>query len=136
MYLSLALIVIASRLSYWSYATYEEGASPIEVVVTQPNVDPYNEKFSSDLRTQLDKFVLSAEELITENTAIVLAPETAISTPFHEGRYDKAASFNYLQSRVNQWNGTSLFTGASTHKVFDHKRSVASRQIGRASCRE
>ncbi|WP_417265170.1 apolipoprotein N-acyltransferase [Brumimicrobium sp.] len=128
-YLSLALILIPSGLSYWSYATYEEVENPIEVVVTQPNVDPYNEKFSSDLRTQLDKFVLSAEDLITENTAVVLAPETAISRPFDEDRYDKAASFNYLQSRVNQWNGTSLFTGASTHKVFDHKRSVASRPI-------
>ena len=48
-YLSLALIVIPSGLSYWSYATYEEVENPIEVVVTQPNVDPYNEKFSSDL---------------------------------------------------------------------------------------
>jgi len=33
-YLSTALIIIPSALSYWSYATYEETINPIEVVVT------------------------------------------------------------------------------------------------------
>ncbi|HZH87202.1 MAG TPA: apolipoprotein N-acyltransferase [Brumimicrobium sp.] len=128
-YLSLALILIPSALSFWSYATYKETVNPIEVVVTQPNVDPYNEKFNSNVKDQLDKFVSKAEELITENTAVVLAPETAISSAFDEDRYEEAPAFNYLQSRVDEWGGTSLFTGASTHRVFDHKKSPAAKPI-------
>jgi apolipoprotein N-acyltransferase len=131
-YLSLALILIPSALSYWSYATYEEKENPIEVVVTQPNIDPYNEKFSIDLQDrldQMDKFVLKAEELITENTAVVLAPETAISKAFDEDRYELVPEFKYLQSRVNEWKGTSLYTGASTYKIFDFKKSAAAKPI-------
>ncbi|HLV41769.1 MAG TPA: apolipoprotein N-acyltransferase [Brumimicrobium sp.] len=131
-YLSTALIIIPSALSYWSYATYEETINPIEVVVTQPNIDPYNEKFNTDVKEQLDKFVLKAEELITENTAIVLAPETAISSAFDEDRYDEVPAFNYLQSRVDEWGGTTLFTGASTHKIFDFKKSAAAKPITNA----
>lgn len=128
-YLSLALVLVPSILSYWSYASYEEENNPIEVVVTQPNVDPYNEKFNSNVKEQLDKFISKAEELITENSAVVLAPETAISSAFDEDRYEMNPAFNYLQSRVNEWGGTSLFTGASTYKVFEEKKSSAAKKI-------
>jgi len=70
--------------------------------------------------------------LITENTAIVLAPETAISSAFDEDRYDEVPAFNYLQSRVDEWGGTTLFTGASTHKIFDFKKSAAAKPITNA----
>ncbi|PKR80564.1 apolipoprotein N-acyltransferase [Brumimicrobium salinarum] len=128
-YLSIFLLIIPALLSYWSYASYQEKENPIEVVVTQPNVDPYNEKFSTDVKTQLDKFVLDAEALITPKTSVVLAPETAISQPFNEDQYQTSAAFNYLQERVNNWGGTSLFTGASTYKTFDKKVSAAAKPI-------
>lgn len=124
-----ALIVIPSALSYWSYTSYEEPINPIEVVVTQPNVDPYNEKFSTGVKEQLDKIITSAEALITENTAVVLAPETAIPRSFDEEEYDQDPAFNYLQNHVNNWGKTVLFTGASTYKVFNHKTRYTMKPI-------
>lgn len=126
---SLAIILIPSLLSWWSYATFEEKKNPVEVVVTQPNVDPYNEKFSGDVITQLNKFVLLAEDLITDSTAIVLAPETAISRPFNEERYELNKAYQHLKSKVNEWDGPDLYLGASTFKIFDKKRSRASREL-------
>lgn len=128
-YLSSALILIPSILSFWSYCAYEETINPIEVVVTQPNIDPYNEKFSSDVKSQLDKFIVKANELVTSNTAVVLAPETAISQGFNEDRYQESSAMNYLQGVVKGWGQTSLFTGASTYKVFDHKNSSAAKAL-------
>lgn len=128
-YLSAALILIPALLSFWSYSVYEETKNPIEVIVTQPNIDPYNEKFNSDLRTQIDKFILTANELVTPNTAVVLAPETAISRSFNEDKYTESGAMNYLQRIVNDWENTALFTGASTFKVFNHKNSSASKAI-------
>ncbi len=127
--ISLSLIVMPSLLSYWSYTSYKEPINPIEIVVTQPNVDPYNEKFSSSLKEQLDKFITRANQLITENTAIVLAPETAIARPFDEEEYDQSAAFEYLQKQVNNWGGTALLTGASTYKIFNKKTRYTMRPI-------
>lgn len=124
-----ALIIIPSTLSYWSYYTYKEPINPLEIVVTQPNVDPYNEKFSGDLNEQLDKVIMSADKLITEKTAVVLAPETAIAIPFDEDNYDQSSAFNYLQNHVNNWGKTALFTGASTYRVFNHKTRHTMRPI-------
>lgn len=129
LYLSLALVLIPSLLSYWSYSTYEETQNPIEVVVTQPNIDPYNEKFSSDLKPQLDKFIDKANGLVTPNTVVVLAPETAISQSFDEDNYKNNPAMNYLQSVVDGWGNTALFTGASTYKIFDHKKSSAAKPL-------
>jgi len=128
-YVSIALVLIPSLLSFWSYSTYEETNNPIEVVVTQPNIDPYNEKFSSDVKEQLNKSIDKANELITANTAVVLGPETAIPQGFDEDRYQESSAMNYLQEVVEGWGNTSLFTGASTYKIFDHKNSPAAKAI-------
>lgn len=128
-YLSVALIFVPSLLSWWSYSTFEEKKNPIEIVVTQPNIDPYNEKFTGDVIAQLDKFVLEAEKHITENTSIVLAPETAISTPFDEDKYETTKAYNYLKSKVKEWDGPDLYLGASTYKIFDNKKSRASKEL-------
>ncbi|PWH86513.1 apolipoprotein N-acyltransferase [Brumimicrobium oceani] len=128
-YLSLALILIPSVFSYWSYTAYQEKENPIEVVVTQPNIDPYNEKFDSDLKNQLDKSILKANELVTPNTAVVLGPETAIAKSFNEEKYHENDAMNYLQSVVKSWGNTALFTGASTYKVFKEKNSPAAKPI-------
>ena len=58
-YLAFGLVIIPSLLSLRSYLTYEEVENPLEIVVTQPNVDPYNDKFSTDInevRAHLDLF--------------------------------------------------------------------------------
>lgn len=128
--LLVGLLIIPSVLSVWSYYNYEETENPIELVVTQPNVDPYNEKFDTDVIPQLNKFISKADELITPQTAVVLAPETAISRAFNEAAYQQNPSMQYLQGKVNSWEGTTLFTGASTYQFFDSKNSPASKAFG------
>ncbi|MBW7868548.1 MAG: apolipoprotein N-acyltransferase [Brumimicrobium sp.] len=123
------LIIIPSLLSLWSYFSFKENKNPIEIVVTQPNVDPYNEKFYFDEIPQLDKFLEKADALITPNTAVVLAPETAIPQPFDEEEYNEDEAYNYLIDHIKNWGNTSLFMGASTYKIFDHNTGIAARPI-------
>ena len=135
-YLTLVLILFPSLLSWWSYSEYKEVKNPLEVVVTQPNIDPYNGKFTTDPETQkkqIDDFLIPAQQLITDSTAIVLAPETAIAHNFDEEKYLVTPSYNYVKRAVDQWNGPSLLTGASTYRLFDHKNSAASRPINNST---
>ena len=41
-----SLILVPIMFSYVIYYTYQEEGTPTEVVVLQPNIDPYNEKYS------------------------------------------------------------------------------------------
>lgn len=122
-------ILIPAVVSLIVYKNYKEPKNPIQIVVTQPNIDPYNVKFSTPIISQLKQFVLPAEKLITDSTAIVLAPETAIPAPFLEKQYAQSAGMRYLNEHLSTWGHTSLLVGAATQRVFDHHNSVASRAI-------
>ena len=76
---SIALVPLgASFLSFASHSELKKG-NGLEVVVVQPNIDPYNEKFSGvHPLEQLDRMIALAEPLITERTRLVVFPETAL----------------------------------------------------------
>jgi apolipoprotein N-acyltransferase len=132
-YAAIGLIVMPAALSFWSYRSYSEKTNPVEVVVTQPNIDPYGEKFSSNPMEQIDKIVDLAAPLITDSTALVLGPETAMVYPFDEERYDRSELFQRVSDHVANWNGPDLFLGASTYRLFDHQSRISMRRIERDS---
>jgi len=51
------------------------------VVVVQPNIDPYKEKFSTDVSLQIEKLIRLSESQIDNNTRMVVWPETAVTLP-------------------------------------------------------
>ncbi len=75
--LVVALPIYISHRIYVQYQTIED---PMEVVVVQPNIDPYNEKFTSENSvTQITKLIRLANLEVDSNTSYVIGPETAIS---------------------------------------------------------
>ena len=59
-----------------------------EVVVLQPNLDPYTEKFSGDLQQQLEDFIEESEKKITPETDYLVWPETAIQGFYNLNKLD------------------------------------------------
>lgn len=115
------MLLIPTLTSLVMYNSYEETKNPKEVIVTQPNIDTYTMKFKTDeegLLKQLDLFLAQADSLMTENTAVVLSPETVISIPFYVDQYANSNTFNHLQNKVNEWENVSLISGAGTFKFF------------------
>lgn len=118
-------------LSLLLYVSYEEEQHPYEVVVTQPNVDPYNEKFngSSDMQ-QLLRILDLADKTVTKKTQLVLAPETALSPnyAFDESELHQLTFYHSLMERRARWNNASFLIGASTTKHFTVPNSIVSRE--------
>lgn len=73
-------LLIPLGLSAWRYMSYHEpGEGGVEVVIVQPNIDPYKEKFGGlDALDQVERMLALAEERITERTRLVVFPETAL----------------------------------------------------------
>ncbi len=74
----IALPLIVSLMMFGAYPMHQ-GRS-VEVVVVQPNVDPYNEKFlgAAAALDQLEHMLAQADAAITDSTVLVLMPETAL----------------------------------------------------------
>ncbi len=119
-------LLLPAVISLVTYYSYEEKERPFEVVALQPNIDPYNEKFVAELASQLKKLVHLAEESVTENTDLVVAPETAISASFYEHDLPRLPFYHFLTSERRRLHNVPWYIGASTIKIFDKKHSRAS----------
>lgn len=125
-----ALVLLPLSYSLIVYATYDlKIGKKSEVVVTQPNVDPYNEKYTGSVNDQLNRICDLADKHATEHTDFVLAPETALPFSFYEDEIQRVIYYHYLVERKAKWENASLLIGASTKKYFKRKQSRASKKI-------
>lgn len=122
------ILLFPLSISLWMFSTYKEVGTPQEVVVIQPNIDPYYKFSSITPDQQLHLIADLADKTITANTKIVLAPETAIPVSFDEAVIDYDIGYRILKKRMENWDKTQLLLGASTEKRFEKKMSRAAKK--------
>lgn len=112
-------VVVPIIISYIIYNNYEEIENPVEIVVVQPNTDPYNEQYNLDPELLLNKNLSLAKEAITEKTKFVVFPESTL----YDGRYsiwEENLWRSPLLQKVHQFTKEnphiSVVIGASTHR--------------------
>ncbi len=120
---------------------------PMEVVVVQPNIDPYREKFGGmDALEQLERMLALAEPHITGNTRLVVFPETALQETgtvnmteggllfngLWENDLPSARSVQRLQAFQQQHPGVAVLCGMSSDRWFrgEGDRPLTARRIG------
>ena len=125
--ITLAVPIIFSLVRFY---TYKEPEQPVEVVVVQPNIDPWHEKFSSMPQGGQDKRILGlARSRITPGTQLVVAPETSIREVIL-GNYFSAPSMVLYKELVNENPNSAFIFGATMvgfHPKSERRPTVASR---------
>lgn len=116
--------IVSSIIIYYSY---EEKTDPINMVVVQPNLDPYDEKFDIPLPDQLELMMGLAKPLIDENTDLIVCPETAISRSVNEDKLDEEMSIITLKQFLRNNHNVNLLIGADGYRLFKEENSLASR---------
>jgi len=128
--LTIFVFALVPLLFSWIiYTRYTEKSNPVEVVVVQPNIDPYNEKFVSNADEQIQSMLDIAKKKITSKTKFVLFPETAISSSFDESNVDQISSVKKIREFLKSHSSIYVYSGASTYSFFHEKNSIASRKI-------
>lgn len=124
--LTLSIPVIISLVLYGSYKADGEN---YEVVVIQPNLDPYTVKFATSDNEQLKHILSLADAAVTPKTALVVAPETALNPTGYidEAAFKQQTIYHQLLERRAKWHHASFLIGASTVNFFENKHSRASR---------
>lgn len=122
----LLLLVIPTTWSLWMYSAHQERGEDVEVVVIQPNIDPYQEKFMGSenfipYEAQLERFLDLSRKGITDDTRYVVWPETALPYGYFEDQIISYDVINKLQQFVSLHPGLSLVTGLDTYKDYQTK---------------
>jgi apolipoprotein N-acyltransferase len=101
---SLGLILIPFIISLFIYYNYNEKGIQSNVVIVQPNIDPYDEKFDSMTpEQQLAKLLKLAKQKTSQNTNLLVGPETSIPEIVCEDRLDASNSIDSLKVFIKKY---------------------------------
>ena len=91
------------------------------IVVIQPNIDPYEKVATGTFEAQLQLLIRTTEPAIDENTALVIWPETAlyIQNRIEEETMKENYFLNPLWGFLKRHPGISLFTGIESFRQLD-----------------
>lgn len=118
----IVLVFVPSFISLAMYYSYQEKENPVEVVVVQPNIDPYNEKFGGmSGQEQMERIISLSREKLTPQTRFLVAPETAIpeSVWLDEIRY--GPTVRKLRGLIDEFPYLNIVIGASTYKMYENE---------------
>ena len=115
----LGVLVVPLLFSMVRYFTYEEQDDPYEMVVLQPNIDPF-EKFGSIPQDVQTEYLLHiADSLVTPETDYIIGPETFINSPgLWLSLIDQHPEVLKLQAFLKDYPQAKLVIGASTFKLY------------------
>ncbi len=125
-------IGISILLLYSSNATSK--ADSHKIVIVQPNIDPYNEKFSGAYEEQLQKMLKLAAEKIDSTTEYVVLPETALTEDIWEDELEQTSSVIAIKKFLSNFAKLKIIIGASTAKAYKpgEKLSETARKFNNA----
>lgn len=127
---SMGLVLIAMllpvMLSLYLYSNYSEKGVIQKVIVVQPNIDPYTEKFNGmSVKEQVDRLVALTESKISDSTDLVLAPETALPPIWEDSSELNDSSLKPLQQIIRRFPRVSFVAGAISQRKFGSNEVIS-----------
>ncbi len=120
---TIIIIVVPLIISFSIYNGYKEKEIPVEVVVVQPNIDPYNDQYSMPFSKIMDINLDLASKLATPTTNYIVFPESAIQEEIWEGYLDKSTSIRNINLELLKYSNASLVTGATTYRTLSDEET-------------
>jgi apolipoprotein N-acyltransferase len=99
------------------------------IVLVQPNIDPWDEKFAAGKEeAELRQLIQLSESQIDSNTALVVWPETAVPVPVKEDsmktNYFIQPAWDFLKKHPK----INLLTGVEGFRVYDEQHKTSNSQ--------
>jgi len=123
------LIGVPTFWSLWRYTTYEERENPSNIVVVQPNVDPYGKFTFLTPESQIDNLVKLSESIAQPNTEFFIWPETAIARQggFDEDRFYEHPTFLHIQQFLDRYKNGNVLSGIEGYRIYNGPQTPTAR---------
>jgi apolipoprotein N-acyltransferase len=125
----LVLPILASRLIINKEKKILVAQAPAvkNIVLVQPNIDPYTEKFTGSVESQLQQLILLSEQQIDDNTTLVVWPETAIPVSVNEKDIKQDHFYYPVWSFLHRHPFVNLVTGINSYKIYGANKKEATK---------
>jgi apolipoprotein N-acyltransferase len=115
----LSVLIIPPVISITRYYTIKESENkPGEVIIVQPNTDPFTSKFTIPFEEQLKKVISLAETAASEKTAWIITPETTVDDPVNLDDMDNNKYIRMIKALVAKYPKVSIVTGLVSYRTY------------------
>lgn len=121
------IIFVPVVISIFMYFNFSETVNPKHVVVVQPNINPYAEKYDADAEQQkLENFVALASEKITAETNYIIGPETMFENPqaWNENELDSNKLLQQLGIFINSTQKAEMVFGVTSFLIYPDEKNA------------
>ncbi len=112
------LFLVPFLFSLIRYMTYDEKDDPYEIVVLQPNIDPYMKFGLIPQSEQTTVLLRLADSLVTPSTEYIVGPETFINNGVWIDMIKDHPDFIKLDRFLSDYPRAKLVMGATTFKLY------------------
>ena len=121
------LILIPVLSSIFIYFNYSEKSNPANVIVVQPNIDPYQKFGAMSSTEQLERLIQLSDSLGQTNTEYFIWPETAISQSTEEKAFRGQLSFLRVHSFLSKYKNANLISGLESFALYETAETSTAR---------
>lgn len=118
------IIPIAVSLGLW-FTTKPSDATPVEVVVVQPNFEPHYEKFDLPQSQQSARFLSLSKAIIDSNTQYLVFPETSFEG-IRLNSFRENPVISLFQNLIDVYPKLQLIAGLSSFRILTEQESTGS----------
>lgn len=126
------LVILPITISLIQYTTYEEHINPSEIVVVQPNIDPYEKWDTMPPEKQLSILLRLSDSIAKPNTEFFIWPETAISlrNGIDEEDFRTYPNYQEIVSFLDKYHNGSVLSGIESYRIFNEPKTRTVRPLG------
>jgi apolipoprotein N-acyltransferase len=114
-----AAFVVPSLISFSMWHGYEEVPDPVEVVVVQPSIDPYDQaRTPEEAQRRIDRMISLADQALTPQTRFVVAPEGASPHGIWMGQEEMHAMVRSVREHIAYHPGLTWVFGSMVYRLY------------------
>lgn len=99
----------------------------VNVIIIQPNIDPYNVKFTLDYQSQFFKTLDLLKNKITNKTDYLVLPETFITDNLNESNINQSIPIKWFRdSLISKFPKLKIITGGNSYVLYDNQNEISS----------
>lgn len=124
LWLSSAVVIIFTPIiiSYILVPAVHNTKSNYNVVIVQPNIDPYQKFESLSIQTQIARLIHLSDSVINAKTALVIWPETALPEPVIQQQLNQTGIYQQVFQFVAQHPNLTLLTGLESYVMYGNEK--------------
>lgn len=121
-FIAISWVLTPMLISLGKYINYTEIINPCNVVVAQPNIDPYDKYTHSPFKT-IQALTHLSDSIAQVNTEFFIWPETAIAEYVNEDAIRTSPYYLQIKDLLRNYPNGNVITGIESYQLYATQRS-------------